>query len=402
MSTPDSPLGGAPAINRGADQWFRELGLPTFVPLRRWFTDLPRRVAPLLAWVTVAWLLVRDAIREAVDLAADYFTADGWLIFGAVVVLTLVTLAASWIAFALVRGLLRRLPRPTGIVVASLVVIACTASVIIYGYTTNSHATVSPVFTSLGVLAVCALITGMGGGALVAWATRMALRNASAIGHMASLALPVILMLVIFAFYAAEIWQVGSALSWGDLGLVGLVVGALAIIVVLRVCASEIDDMKQSLTRAQRVAMLRRSPAADRAVISDTDRPLGIVQRGNILLVMAVAQLLQALFFAFILWVILVVLGAISVPPGLVSLWVGPGTAEQPLPVEFFIVGNTTLPITINLFKTAGLLAFIAALPFVFSAVSEERYRERFFDPIMADMRRAVVVRDALRASPSS
>ena len=55
-----------------------------------------------------------------------------------------------------------------------------------------------------------------------------------------------------------------------------------------------------------------------------------------------------------------------------------------------------------SFFQNAALLAFIASLPFVFSAVSEERYRERFFDPIMADMRRAVVVRDALRASPST
>jgi len=38
----------------------------------------------------------------------------------------------------------------------------------------------------------------------------------------------------------------------------------------------------------------------------------------------------------------------------------------------------------------------IAALPFVFSAVSEARYRERFFDPIMADMHRAILVRDEL------
>ena len=36
------------SAKRDADRWFREQGLPTFVPLRRWFTDLPRRVAPLL------------------------------------------------------------------------------------------------------------------------------------------------------------------------------------------------------------------------------------------------------------------------------------------------------------------------------------------------------------------
>lgn len=366
------------------------------MPLRRWFTDLPRRVAPLLVWVTIVVLSMRDGIIEIIDFAADYLVTDTWLIFAAVVLLVVVTLVVAWIAFAIVRALLRRLPRIIGIVLASIVVVICVASVIISGYAGDPYVTVSPVITSLAVLLLCALVTGMGGGALVSWAARMSLRNASAIGHMASLALPVILMLVVFSFYAAELWQVGSALSWGALGLVGVFVGAIAVVVVLRVCASEIDDMNQKITHEQRLAMLQDSPAAGLVPDTAEARPLGLVQRGNILLVMAVAQLLQALFFAAILWAILVVLGAISVPVGLVSIWVGPGSPEQPLPIEYFIVGDTTLPITVNLFKTSALLSLIAALPFVFSAVSEEKYRERFFDPIMADMRRAVVVRDAL------
>ena len=397
MSTPRHPLASAPDTDRAADKWFRELGLPTFVPLRRWFTDLPRRLAPLLAWVTLVVLLLRDGIIAIVDTAADLFIDDGWVIFVTVVLLLLTTFLVAWIAFAIVRSLLRRLPRVVGITLASLIIIGCATSIIASGYATDEHATVSPVFTALLLVTVCALIAGMGGGALVSWAARMAVRNASAIGHMASLALPVILMLVIFSFYAAELWQVGTALSWGSLALVGLFVGAIAVAVVLRVCASEIDDMNQSLSSAQRTAMLVDTPAADRTPTTES-RPLGLLQRGNILLVMAVAQLLQALFFALILWAILVVLGAISVPAGLVTLWVGTGTDELPLAVEYFVVGDTTLPITVNLFKTSALLALIAALPFVFSAVSEERYRERFFDPIMADMRRAVVVRDALSA----
>lgn len=53
-----------------------------------------------------------------------------------------------------------------------------------------------------------------------------------------------------------------------------------------------------------------------------------------------------------------------------------------------------------NLLKAATLLSVIAALPFVFSAVSEARYRERFFDPIMVDMRRAILVPEAVSARP--
>lgn len=59
MSTPPRTR----ADQRGADLWFRLMGLPTFVPLRRWFTDLPRRVAPLIASVTIRAIAVRDALR---------------------------------------------------------------------------------------------------------------------------------------------------------------------------------------------------------------------------------------------------------------------------------------------------------------------------------------------------
>lgn len=66
--------------------------------------------------------------------------------------------------------------------------------------------------------------------------------------------------------------------------------------------------------------------------------------------------------------------------------------------MERLAIGGATLPITMNLVKTAALMSIISSLPFVLSAVSEQRYRERFFDPIMADMRRAIVVRDVLMA----
>ena len=46
---------------RDADRWFREQGLPTFVPLRRWFTDLPRRVAPLIAALPFVFSAVSEA-----------------------------------------------------------------------------------------------------------------------------------------------------------------------------------------------------------------------------------------------------------------------------------------------------------------------------------------------------
>jgi hypothetical protein len=390
----------ARARQRAADRWFREQGLPTFVPLRRWFTDLPRRVAPLVTAVTLVAALL-SGMGEAIDTAAELLPDDEWALLGIVVLILGVTAIIAWAGFRLVRAALRRLPAPSGTAVAGVVIAVCLAALVVGGYLLRPGAVVAPVIEGLVLVAVCMLITGAGGGALLSWGSRLAVRNVSAIGHMASIALPVILMLVVFAFFSAEVWQMSSALHWGSIALIGAVVAALALIVVLRVCASEIDEIRQTLTPEERGALLTGTPIAQdgsTSAPSAPSAPLRLVQRFNVMLVMAVAQLMQAVLFAAMLWALLVLIGGIAIPVGIVELWVGPGTPAHPLQVERLTIGGATLPITMNLVKTAALMSIISSLPFVLSAVSEQRYRERFFDPIMADMRRAIVVRDVLMA----
>ena len=385
------------SAKRDADRWFREQGLPTFVPLRRWFTDLPRRVAPLIVWVTIAAYPLGGGIELAVDIADNSTGGEATALAIIVIVVLAVAVAVTWGAYYLARLLLRRLPVGIGTIVALVLIIVCIAGLIVDGYENDSRATVGPVFTALLILVLCILATGMGGGALISWASRLAVRNASAIGHMASIALPVILMLVVFAFFSAEVWQMASALHWGSIALVGLVVAILAGIVVLRVSASEIDDDAQAPTEVERRAMLVDTPAEHRAAPT-ANQPLHAPQRFNILLAMTFAQLVQALFFTLLLAALLIVIGSIAIPFGVVEIWLGPGSESQPMVAEKLVVAGAELPITVNLLKAAMLLSVIATLPFVFSAVSEARYRERFFDPIMADMRRAILVRDALSA----
>lgn len=389
----------AATARRDADRWFREQGLPTFVPLRRWFTDLPRRVAPLVVWVALVGFLLGDGIDGVTDALVPLID-DDLIVVAVVALILLVSAAFAWGGYLIVRWMLRRLPVGIGTAVASVVIVVCAAGLMAGGYLTQPRATVGPVFETLFVILLCCLVTGMGGGSLISWASRLAVRNASAIGHMASIALPVILMLVVFAFFSAEVWQMASALHWGSIALVGLVVAVLAGIVVLRVSASEIDDEAQTPSEEQRRALLVGTPAEHRATASVHRLPLRAPQRMNILLALTFAQLLQAVFFAALLGALLIVIGSIAIPVGVVELWVGAGSASQPLQVEQLVIGSADLPITVNLLKAATLLSLIATLPFVFSAVSEARYRERFFDPIMADMRQAIVVREALGGKP--
>lgn len=383
---------------RSADRWFRELGLPTFVPLRRWLTDLPRRVVPLM---TVATIVVPAILDFNGSVVVEVFGSGGgeWLLLAVGLTLLAVIALLAWAGYRVVRAVLRRMPVVAGTIAAVLWIALCVAALIVAGYQRHPGAVFSPVVEGVAIMLSCMLITGAGGGAVFAWASRLAVRNGSAIGHMASIALPVILMLVVFAFFSAEVWQIGSALSWPSIALVAMVVAALALLVVLRVSAAEIDETRQTLTVEQRVALLESTPAAGRGADAVEPAPLRLAQRVNLLLVMAVAQLIQALLFAGLLWALLVTIGAITIPYGVIASWIGAATTTgaAQLRVEPVMLGGVSLPITINLIKTAAFLSIIAALPFVLSAVSEARYRERFFDPIMVDIRRAILVRDVLK-----
>lgn len=401
----DEPNGTVPGAvaprartqQRAADRWFREQGLPTFVPLQRWFTDLPRRVAPLVTGITIAAALLEDGWDEVVDAALALVPGEEWIVSAVVLAALALIILIAWAGYRAVRWILQRLRPAAGTAVAVVLIVASLALLVTGGYQTRPKAVVSPVFEGVALVLGCILIVAAGGGALLAWGSRLAVRNASAVGHMASIALPVILMLVVFSFFAAEVWQIGSALSWGSIALIGAVVAALALVVVLRVCASEIDELHQTLTPAARVALLTGTPAEHGAgSVPPEPLPLRLIQRANVMLVMAVAQLMQAVLFAALLWALLLLIGAIAIPIGLVELWVGPGSPAHPLVVERMRLGGVDLPITVNLVKTSAMMSIIASLPFVLSAVSEQRYRERFFDPIMADMRQAILVRDVL------
>ena len=378
--------------------------MPTLVPWHGWFEDLPRRVAPLVA--AVATVTVATALA-ALAIAVVYFlgesegeneSANGLLLIGLTVVLTGVVWAIAWLTL---RGIRRMLRGPATVGRSGLAVaIIVGGGGVYYGVFALLDPTRSSVSLSVEVvvvLASCALIAALGGAALTAWASRLALRNISAIGHMASLAVPVILMLVIFALLSAEVWQVATQMTWSTLWSVAAVIAALEITVVLSVCIAELRELRGGDPRHYR-ELVHGSPVADEVEHANTVVrviPLSWLQRANAVLVVSTAQLIQAALFAALLTTLLCILGGLMVTPDVLAEWLG-GDRSQITPL---VIGTVTFPLTTNLLKTAMVLAIIASLPFVFSAVSEQRYRNRFFDPIMSDIRRTIAVYEVATAA---
>lgn len=259
MAEPTEPSPEHSRERLDLDEWFRGQGLPTFVPLRRWGHDLPRRITPIAVYLTVLAIMLSAAVY-AFDQAPPL--AD-LIALGLVVVLLVVSFVVAQLAFWAVRGLLRRWPSGLGTLFALVMIIVCT------GFVALSSNLIDPTerwwdaaVVGIATMVVFMVLAAAGGGALLAWAARLAVRNLSAIAYLASIALPVILMLVIFAFFSAEVWQLTTNLSWGRLLAFGLVIIALALVVVMRVCATAIDAVRAELTPELRSGLVADTPAA--------------------------------------------------------------------------------------------------------------------------------------------
>lgn len=365
-SRPEPPaapgLGAHPGAAPGAspdlrDDWLRSEGLPTLVPVRRWANDLPRRATPLMVWMcafagaTVAVIAGLVAVDESLpEWAFTLYTAAA---LG--VVLVVPVLLAYW-----VYRLLRRVRYPTLVSWVFLVVATVLTALI-----TQSVDELS-LFEELasGVITVLAVIAGIwiGLGSLLGWTLKSALTNLSAVRHMAAMALPVILLLVIFAFFSAETWQATDALSWPRLFAFGLVIVVIGTMVALPASWQEVAEARKEATESGQTA-----PALLR---------LRWWQQLNVVLVALISQLLLTAIFAAMLTAILVVLGKIAIAPPAMRAWLG----HDAVPWE---IGGATLPVTVNLLKAAVFLAMLAGLSFLISTVSDRQYREHFFDPIV-------------------
>lgn len=362
-----------PADPDERDYWLRAQGLPTLVPVRRWASDLPRRTAPLLVWLcALAAALVGTLylfLVLAVDEDAPDWTAD-LVALAALAGLVVLPLLLAWAT----HRVLRRARHPA-LSAWLIMIVATVLSSLTLQYLDEGVSTVEELVSGAGTLLAVMFAVWVGLGSLLGWTLKSAFANLSALRHMAVIALPVILLLVIFAFFSAETWQATDSLSWPRLFAFGLVIAVIGAMVTLPASWRAVADARREATESGETA-----PALLR---------LRWWQQLNVVLVALISQLLISAIFAVLLGGILVLLGKIAITPAVMKTWLSH-------PAQPWVITDATLPVTVNLLKAATFLAMLAALSFLISTVSDRQYREHFFDPIVDR------IVDALAARPAS
>ncbi|MFI9455272.1 hypothetical protein [Amycolatopsis sp. NPDC052450] len=378
---------------RAADAWFRRRGLPMVIHRRRRGAGMLRRSTPGLVFLSLLDLLLAGLLK-LLDVPEDVLAArmreSGVAYVLGVLALTFAVVVVPVIAGRLMAKLLRALHRTR----VRLAVMAATIGFWLLvlplgerltGLVSWENPLWAAILANLVALAVLMLLVRIGVGSILTWAARSAVAQVRAIGTLASRALPLLLLVVMFSFFTAELWQAVERLTPGRLWLV---VGFLVLIGAVFLASMLSDEIKElkSWTVEPGAPALRGTPFDDDTPPPDR-RALTKIERLNIALVLFFAQAVQIVAFGVLVFAFFVVFGVLILRPEVVTEFAGRESAPGTLL-------GVPLPVSSALVNVSVFLAVFSGLYFAASTATDARYRRSFFEPLLEDVKISLAARD--------
>ncbi len=313
-----------------AEAWFRSRGLPFVVRGSARGRALIPRTVPTLVFLAVYILLdivVGPVLSEPASSVDDEgvrftdFAADERVLTLLLYLVVLLLLAAVYLGLPIVAAKLTRRAfrgRSAAVqLVAGGVVAALVVTLVPAALTAAGQASYWPGFVTaiVGVSALL-LLTRLGVGAILIWAIRKAAQQISSIGTMASRVLPLLLLVVMFAFFTAELWQAADALGRQRLWTVVGFLAALAVGFMATSFSDEIPAMRAaSRARANLLARVQETPLGGTTVVVRHTR-LSLSERVNVVLVLFLAQAVQVVAFVVVVFLFFILFGILMITPG--------------------------------------------------------------------------------------
>jgi hypothetical protein len=109
----------------------------------------------------------------------------------------------------------------------------------------------------------------------------------------------------------------------------------------------------------------------------------------NVGLVVMASEAILVLLVGTAMFAFLVVLGVLTVPTDLATVWI---TEKPDVLLEFGLFG-ADLSVTAELLEAAGFLAGFTALQFTVSLLSDDTYQEEFLTDLRESLRESLAVR---------
>lgn len=241
------------------------------------------------------------------------------------------------------------------------------------------------------------VVTSYGLVPLVRWTTSRVFRELGEVGGLLSRALPLLLLFVTFLFLTTEVWEVAGPMEW-QLVLANVVLFfLLGVAFLLARLPTETARLADFDSLDDLTGLCDGTPGETlgaRLTAVPESAPLGRRQRGNLYLVVLVSQTIQITLVSLVVGVFFVGFGLLSIRPEVIAGWMpASDDAVDPL-VEFGFLGREAA-LTPALLRVAVFLAAFSGFYVAIYAVTDNTYREQFFDRIAAELRQTLAVRAA-------
>jgi hypothetical protein len=201
--------------------------------------------------------------------------------------------------------------------------------------------------------------------------------------HLLGRALPPMLFVTLFLFFTGELWQAMNQLRWPRVSLVVLLFAAITVLAAAARLRDEIGRVEQDLRPEILTGACKGTPLSG-VEITEPLRPkrLNPRQQRNLLVMLAIRQLLQAAVVGLGLFAFFVVLGLIVVTPEIAAQWIG---AEPKMSI---IPGVPSA-----MLRNATLFAAFGSMYFSVISMSDAEHRRQFFAPVLEKVERTLEVR---------
>lgn len=369
--------------NEQVHEWFLHRGLPLVLTRRVRSRGLIERSAPMISSVgalTALTMLLAEVTGDSPNYA--YALRLG--------IITAVLLAAPFVLVALHRrsttlGEAARRWGAWGVMAVFVVVMPVTVSGL-----SGAAAAEAPLFVLISLLAIW--LTYLGFGSIAAWAFRFAWVQLGALGTLMSRALP-LLMLTVVVYFTGELWQLSARMTrqrlWETVGFLALV----ALVFMVTTIRDEVQALRDD--RAEQTDAGRLLTGTPFAAPADTRSVLSRAEQINVVAVMVVSQAIQVVLFTAGLFAFFLALGIVAIPYDVAVLWAGEETCQVGQPPCAGTWFGIHIPIPQTVVHTSLFVAVLSGLYFTVSTSVDPLYRQRFFDPLIADVAVSLAGRDA-------
>jgi hypothetical protein len=230
--------------------------------------------------------------------------------------------------------------------------------------------------------------------AMARWAVARTFKSLRLLFPLATRALPLLLVFVMFLFINAEVWEVGAALDGGVLWVTVMLFAGLAVAFLLARLPEELDRVADEVDRERLLDLLRGTPlqeAADRFVEDKGEVRLDLTedsnvkgfQKANLIVVLLVTQIVQVFLLSLSVFAFFIAFGAVAMRNSIVEGWIGDQTFN----------GWNVLYLSDELVQVSVFLAAFSGMYFTVAAITDEVYRQQFFTTITRELDRAMAAR---------